>query len=375
MAFDYNSDFDPAMNLPAPANAAHPCEVWEPFIILLASGEEISPAQHAEWIEHAAACEACSSAFAAEREMLSVLSEHRVEPDATLLATFRAGLEDAIDREEEHTWFSHALRYIFPAAWLASFTGLASASAWSAAALLLAGFSSGLFLGPRVWHRVTAAPAAVAATEPGAAALQASQSASGAAPSVSTALAPLDFHTADVAGISVLPSGDDARPQIQLQLREQQPVTVEGTVDDDNVKSMLISVLSSGDRYSPDERLDAVDLLSSCTDDPQVRTALCHAVHKDRNAAVRLKALEALKGEESQDTVQQTLLDALVDDQNPGVRVEAIGALRNMVSEGKVTSSDKMLSVLQDRMQHDPSPYIRLQSAAAIRDLGPRGKY
>jgi hypothetical protein len=375
MAFGHNSDFDAEMNLSANNGALRACEAWESFIILLASGEEVPAEQHGEFTSHVTGCESCASAFAREREMLALLSEHRAEPDATMLAGFRAGLEDAIDREEEQGWYSRALRYVFPAAWLASFTGLASASAWSAAALLLVGFSSGLFLGPRVWHHQAAQPpsTATASTQP--AIVQMPGSSSPPVSSGSSALAALDLHTADLAGISVLPSGDDMRPQVQLQLREQQPVTVQGTVDDDTVKNVLINILNSGDRYSPDERLDAVDLLSTCADDPQVRTALCHSVHKDRNAAVRLKALEALKGAESQETVQQTLLDALVDDQNPGVRVEAIGALRNMVSEGKVSSSDKMLAVLQDRMQHDPNSYIRLQSAAAIRDLGPRGKF
>jgi hypothetical protein len=196
-----------------------------------------------------------------------------------------------------------------------------------------------------------------------------------AASNASSALAALDLHTADVAGINVFPSGGDTPPQVQLQMREQQPFTVQGTVDNDDVKNELLNILSSGDRFCPDIRLDAVDLLSARTNDPDVRSALCHAVHKDHNAAVRLKALEALNGAEPQDTVQQTLLDALVDDQNPGVRVEAINSLRGMVSRGEVSSSDKMLSVLQDRMQNDPNAYIRLQSAAAIRDLGPRRKF
>jgi HEAT repeat protein len=118
-----------------------------------------------------------------------------------------------------------------------------------------------------------------------------------------------------------------------------------------------------------------MDLLRAKNDDPEVRDVLCHAVHTDPNAAVRLKALEALNGAEPQDLVRKTLLDALVDDRNPGVRVEAINALRNMAAQGKVVSDDHMIAVLRDRMQKDPNTYIRLQSAAAIRDLGPREKF
>jgi hypothetical protein len=366
MAPDNNSDLNPETNSPAEEGiVGRPCSEWEPVIILLAAGEDVPTDLHGEWITHAAHCEICSSALASEREMLSLLSEHHGEPDAILLASCRAGLDDAIDREEEHGWVRRALGFVFPVSWLAS------GPAWSAAALLLAGFASGLLLGPRVLHRVIApdvqTPASVAS-------ISTSDPSPGPVNS-SSSLAALDLHTADVAGINVFPSGGDVPPQVQLQLKEQQPFTLEGTVDDDNVKDVLLNILSSGDRFCPDMRLDAVDLLSARTNDPDVRSALCHAVHKDKNAAVRLKALDALNGAEPQDIVQQTLLDALVDDQNPGVRVEAINSLRDRVSKGEVSSSDKMLSVLQDRMQNDPNAYIRLQSAAALRDLGPRGKF
>jgi hypothetical protein len=187
--------------------------------------------------------------------------------------------------------------------------------------------------------------------------------------------APIDMHSAQVAGISVMPSGGGEPPQVELQMRAQQPFRVQGTVNNDNVKNVLLNILRNNDRFDPDVRLDAVDLLRAKNDDPEVRDVLCHAVHTDPNAAVRLKALEALNGAEPQDLVRKTLLDALVDDRNPGVRVEAINALRNMAAQGKVVSDDHMIAVLRDRMQKDPNTYIRLQSAAAIRDLGPREKF
>ena len=108
---------------------------------------------------------------------------------------------------------------------------------------------------------------------------------------------------------------------------------------------------------------------------PRFVAALCRAVRKDRNAAVRLKAIEALDGAGSQEMVRETLLDALVQDQNPGVRIEAVNALRNMAANGQMDSDDHMVDVLRERMQKDPNTYIRLQSAAAIRDIGPRQKF
>jgi hypothetical protein len=170
-------------------------------------------------------------------------------------------------------------------------------------------------------------------------------------------------------------SATNQPPQVELQLRAQQPVTLQGTVDDDAVKHMLLTILQNNERYDSDVRLNAVELLRARNNDPEVRSVLCHAVHTDRNAAVRLKALEALNGAEPQDIIRQTLLDALVDDQNPGVRIEAINSLRDLAAKGQVESDAHMLAVLRDRMEKDPSTYIRLQSAAAIRDFGPRQKF
>ena len=195
------------------------------------------------------------------------------------------------------------------------------------------------------------------------------------ASSPSAGLSSLDMHSASVAGINVFPAEDNQPPQVQLQLNARQPFTVRGTVNDDDVKFVLMYILRNSQRFDPDVRLDAVDLLRTRNNDSDVRSALCNAVHNDHNAAVRLKALEALNGAEPQDIIRQTLLDALVDDQNPGVRVEAINALRDMASKGQVDADDHLLAVLHERMAKDPNTYIRLQSAEVIRDLGPRQKF
>ena len=151
-----------------------------------------------------------------------------------------------------------------------------------------------------------------------------------------------------------------------------------GTVNDDDVKHVLMYILHNNQRFDPDVRLDAVDLLRTRNNDPDVRSALCQAVHTDHNAAVRLKALEALNGAEPQDIIRQTLLDALVDDQNPGVRVEAINALRDMAAKGQVDADDHLLAVSArthgKRSQHlhpaaERSSDSRSRSAAKILNM------
>lgn len=346
-----------------------PCSDMEELLVLSAAGQELDPAEQAEVSEHLAHCEACAASFEQERELLALISAQRPEPDAVLLASCRAGLEDALDRQEERGWFRRSLRTLVPTSWTSP------RPAWSAAMLVIVGFSVGVF-GPRLFeHRVPTPVSAgpVVANTP--TTPESKPTDADVEPVNTPSSGPLDLRTAEVAGINVLPSGGDQPPEVELQLTAQRPITLQGTVDNDDVKRVLLYVLRNSERFDADVRLNAVDLLRARNNDPEVRSVLCRSVHSDRNAAVRLKALEALNGAEPQDLVRETLLDALVDDQNPGVRVEAINALRSMASKGQVTSDDHLLAILRDRMQKDPNTYIRLQSAAAIRDLGPRQKF
>jgi hypothetical protein len=358
-----NSDPNPNAGDYQQANpVARSCDDWQPLLTLHAAGEELDPADLSQLNAHLAACPSCSESLAQEKETLALLAANRVEPDASLLASARASLEDALDREEDRGWFARAFGSMAPSSWLAP------RPAWSAAVLVLIGFTVGI-LAPRLMRRP------LPPTSTGELAFRVAPpvtpSGSTASDSIPTAI---DYHTADVAGINVFPSSGEGPAHVEVQLRAQQPVTVQGTVDDDNVKSVLLDILAKGDRICPDIRMDAVDCLRSRGNDPDVRSALCRAVRSDHNAAVRLKALDALKNAEPVDTVRDTLLDALMDDQNPGVRIEAINALRSMAAKGQ-SSDDQMVSILRDRMENDPNTYIRIQSAAALGELGPRAKF
>jgi hypothetical protein len=345
-------------------NSNQACGDFEERLVLLAAGE-LTPDEAADVADHLAHCARCSTALECEQEFVALLPQTRIEPDAALLASCRSGLEDALDLQEERSWARRIANIFVPAG------GLTPRPAWSAALLVMIGFSVGI-LGPRLLQHPRTGPdssKSIVSTEttgPGNITPD---------PVTEGGVMPIDLHSAQVAGINVMRSGGGEPPQIELQMKARQPFRVQGTVNNPDVKGVLLNILRNSDRFDPDVRLDAVDLLRAKNNDPEVRSALCHVVHTDSNAAVRLKALEALNGAEPQDLVRQTLLDALVDDRNPGVRVEAINTLRSMAAQGKVVSDDHMLAVLRDRMQKDPNTYIRLQSAAAIRDLGPSEKF
>lgn len=350
------------------------CEEFEERRILFAAGD-LDPAEAANLTEHLQHCEACTSAVSEDAALLRCISEEREEPDAALLALCRANLVDELDQLEERSWLKRALAWALPSSLLSP------RPAFSAAMMLVVGFSIGLF-GPKLL-KSPAAPAARAAapstpltassgTEPGA--FESNSQATDLNGNIP--LSKLDVHNATVAGITVFPAGPSEPPQVQVQMRTEQPVTIRGSVNDSDVKHALINVLRNNQRFDPDMRLDAVDLLRVRNDDPEVRAALCQAVHTDQNAAVRLQALQALsESAGAPDQVRQALLDALVNDQNPGVRVEAMNSLRDLAEQGRIESDSKMLEVLRTRMQKDPNTYIRLQSAATLRDLQPSSKF
>lgn len=354
-----------------------PCDDWQPLRILAASGEEMTSSDQLRLAEHLAACPACSTEFARDRELLEVLAAHRSEPDASLLGRCRADLNDALDREEERGWLRRALETALPSSWLSP------QPAWSAAVLLLIGFAAGI-LGPsllihRAPRRLRSGPVASSGAGPAPAhAIAGPEAPAGKSPSpvppASTPITALDLHSADVAGISVAPSNVGEPPRVELHLRTMQPLTVQGTVDDGGVKDVLLYVLRHGGQFHADVRLDAVDLLLPCGSEPEVRSALCHAAQADASAAVRLEALRSLQGAATQDPVRNTLVNALAADADAGVRLEAAKILSRLAANGQVPADGHLRAVLRDRMNRDPSADVRFESAAAYRSLVPSGK-
>src|SRR5580700_4728361 len=122
--------------------AAEICNGFVEKWTLFAAGE-LDASEVAEMKSHLVECERCNETLAQENALVALLSSNRTEPDAALLAGCRASLEDALDREEEHGWLRRAFGALMPVSWISP------APAWSAAVLLLIGFSVGV-VGPRI---------------------------------------------------------------------------------------------------------------------------------------------------------------------------------------------------------------------------------
>lgn len=316
------------------------CPEFEEQIMLYAT-DELEGGEKDAFEDHLDACTRCMSAVDAERGLAELAMRGRLEPSPALLASCRNRFEDSLDEMDTRPIWKRWAEALFPTHWMAMYP------AASVAALLLIGFSVGMTIPWRSQRQV--GPSVRPAETLGAMGLD------------SEAL-----QSANVSGINWTPGENNQPPQIVIQLNTQRPQTVEGTVNDNDVKRVLLYVLHNGHRFFPDVRINAVELLRTRANDPDVEHALSQAVLGDRNPAVRLKALEALSAGKPNNASIQTMLEALTKDSNIGVRVEAINALRAASEQGGLLADPHALSVLQKTMRTDPNTYIRLQSAAAI---------
>jgi len=292
---------------------------------------------------HVAACAACTAALGRERLLLEQLgSLDSEQPSDLLVAQCRRSLSRSLDRAEASArWWKQVKAAFRPAAWLTAHP------AWTVAALVLFGFFAGRFAS-RTTTLPQLAPVDLA----------------------SESVAPASFDSSSIVGIQRLPGGD-----VAIRMRSDQPVVVQGTLDDGAIRRALLAALQASDSPDPDARLESVDLLRANRTDASVRRALCQAMLHDTNPSVRLKAIDALRGLEQEAEVRRALLRALEHDANPGVRVEAISALRaylDSASGGELTPDAALVRVLRDRQRKDPNEFVRLQSDAAIRQISAR---
>jgi len=318
-----------------------PCAEFERRLALYA-WEELESSERVTVERHVAGCPGCAAALGRERTLVEQLSSLTPEqPSDLLVAQCRRTLAGNLDRAESSArWWKRLQAALRPVSWLTARPG------WTVAALVLAGFLAG--------RLVSRSAEPVAGVEEHA--------------TEAVALSP--YENSSVTGIQRLPDGG-----VAVRMRTEQPVVVEGMLNDGPIRRALLSALQASDTPDPDARLESVDLLRTSRGDAAVRRALCQAVLQDRNPSVRLKAVEALRGLEQEPDVRQTLLQALQRDVNPGVRVEAIGALRSFLdsSPGDEWARDgSVVRILRDRQRKDPNEFVRLQSDAAIRQISAR---
>lgn len=325
------------------AEMGEACKAMPERLVLYAAGE-LEDSEGREVRAHTRECAACAAGLAGEERLVELVeSGGAMPPAADLLASCRARLSDSLDQEESGRI----------AKWLARFFGPGNLG-WrpvvSAALLIIVGFTAGR-VAP--WRHMAKGGTGIVHGSAG----------------IPVAAGNLAIQGADVAGITWTPADDNVPPNVQVRLEAKEPVLVQGTVNNDQVKDVLLSILRDSGRYRPDVRLQSVELLKPRCGDGDVRLAMCEVLRTDRNPAVRLKALEALRGVHPTAGIEQTLLQTLHGDSNPGVRVEAVNSLTSLVNNGATLASADDMQILRESMMRDPNNYVRLQSAAIIQGM------
>jgi hypothetical protein len=164
---------------------------------------------------------------------------------------------------------------------------------------------------------------------------------------------------------SVQPNGDGV---VRIVLDETRQRTVAGRMDDASIRELLLAATRDP---SDGLRAETVALLTTRPQALDVRDALVYTIRNDRNAGVRLKALEGLQSFIDEADVRSALADVLSSDANPAMRIRAIDLLMQGLdgaqSQGLGRMMDpRMVGVLQELMLREENPYMRQKAERAL---------
>ncbi len=311
------------------------CEIARDGVVLAAYGElpdELSGALE----RHLAGCEACRREWNSMRALDEYLAQNPVlEPSPNLLAQSRMRLDEALDLIPPHGFMTRLRSNLY--SWLSH---VQTAPALTTL-LLGAGFLVGNFT-----HRYQVAQHPKE-------------------PSTIIISNPTQGSVANVTGIVQTPDPE----VVQVKYNRIIPETMQGSLDDKNIRELLLVGMAQG--ATNDVHESSVNLLSkeckvghactSATDGSGIRSALLVSLRYDRNASVRMKALEGLQPYVGQDQrVRDAILEALMHDKSAGVRTAAIGLLTPVQSDSSVRQ------VLRTVSTQDDNPYIRTASFQAL---------
>jgi hypothetical protein len=315
------------------------CEMAQEQVVLMAYGElDGEPAGELE--QHLEMCEACRRelhAMLALEESMALVP--MLEPSPNLLAQSRMRLDDALDGIPAGGWTGRLRSNLF--GWIRYVQGS------PALTTLLLGVG---FLGGDFTHRYQVAhapklPAPVVIRET------------------------LGSSIANVSGIVQTPNSE----LVQVKYNRVVPETMEGSLDQPEIRQLLMMGMKAGTNNGV--RVDSVALLANecrsghecagTVDGTGIRGALMQTLRYDKDAGVRMKALEGLQRFVDQDQrVRDAVLEALMRDPNAGVRKTAIGLLEPVGSDSSVRQ------VLRTVSTQDENPYIRTASFEALQGSG-----
>jgi HEAT repeats len=314
------------------------CELAHERIVMADYGELPDDAAH-ELDRHLASCPECQK----EREQLRALkllaeAYPIEEPPANLVARSRLRLEDALDALPPKTWLERFAQRLSN-----NFASLQAAPV-AACLLLLIGAGAGALGGYHVAQSRSAHD-----NETG---------------RIAKSPVPPANPAEGVANISSIIRQPNSE-QVEVRFNKLVPAEMTGSLDDPGIRQLLM--LASGNATSDNVHDRSVELLAdecraghSCKREG-IREVLMFVLRYDRNAEVRLKALEGLQPYVAEDVrVRDAVLEALLNDGDPHVRTAAINML------GPVDADTSVRQVLHTVAHSDRNPQIRLVSRQVL---------
>ncbi len=285
---------------------------------------------------HLTSCEECRRELNALRALDQYLALHPViEPSPNLLAQSRMQLDEALDQIPPHGFLTRLRSNLY--SWVSH--------AQSAPALMTLLLGVG-FLAGNLTFRYQAAH------EPK-------------LPVTTTTANPLQGAVTSVTGISPTPN-----PEIvEVKYNWVTPQTMQGSLDSPEIRQILMAGMRMD--ADPALRQRSVNLIAneckvghSCAEEKDgkgIRGALLVSLRYDKDAGVRMKALEGLQRYIGQDQrVRDAVLEALLHDKSAEVRTAAIDLLTPVRSDASVRQ------VLRTVSTQDENPYIRTVSYHAL---------
>jgi hypothetical protein len=305
-------------------------------VILAYYGE--LPDELAEPLEqHLMSCEECQEELRSMQAMETPLATFPVvEPSPNLLAQSRMHLDEALDAIPPHGFLTRLRTNFF------SWMGHLQSAPALATLLVGVGFLGGNFVNR---YQVNNAPRPM---PPGPTLSNVGQSVIG-----------------NVTSIERTPNTE----MVQVHYNRIVPETMEGSLDQKEIRELLLKGASA---TTDGIRAQSVDMLASeckvghecqASDDGRggVRGALLVSLRYDKDAGVRLKALEGLQQYVSQDQrVRDAVLEALLRDPDANVRRATIDLLVPVKHDSSVRQ------VLRQVSTQDENPYIRTVSYNAL---------
>ncbi|MGC1296246.1 MAG: hypothetical protein WA869_14520 [Alloacidobacterium sp.] len=319
------------------------CALAQQNIALTAYGELSDDASH-QLEQHLQECEECSRDMLAMRGLKTTMALYPVEePSAAMMARARMRLEEALDNMPHGNWLVRLLQ-----GFTRSFGRLRAAPVM-ASLLLLTGLAAGGYGGYLAGLKAHDAEQSKLVLNLG-------------QPPVAAEDNPAQI--ANVSGITRDPNSET----VQVSYNKLVPETMEGSLDDPRIRQLLL--LGTQNNVNAGVRDDSVGLLANecrnghqCDDGP-IRNALMVSLRYDKNANVRMKALEGLQPYIAEDMrVRDAVLESLMMDSDPRVRSQAISLIAPVEGDSSVRE------VLHTVAAQDDNAQIRTVSRQVLQQL------